>query len=79
MNAQQSDENLAADPNIQLQKALIEEYLREQGYSIEKLKDLPAETAKQLMVEASKHASLKLEEIEARAHFVKTLHDSNPT
>ncbi|MEP0805375.1 MAG: hypothetical protein HRF47_07780 [Chloroflexota bacterium] len=63
------------DPNAVLEKALIEEYLRERGYSLEKLKELPKELAEKLMKEASQYASLKLEEVEARAHFVKELHD----
>ena len=63
------------DPNAMLEKALIEEYLREKGYSHEDLKKLPPEIVEQLMKEASQYASLKLEEVEARAHFVKELHD----
>lgn len=63
------------DPNAMLEKALIEEYLREKGYSHEDLKKLPAELVEKLMKEASQYASLKLEEVEARAHFVKELHD----
>ena len=63
------------DPNAMLEKALIEEYLKEKGYSHEDLKKLPPEIVEQLMKEASQYASLKLEEVEARAHFVKELHD----
>ncbi|HXF85639.1 MAG TPA: hypothetical protein VNK49_09635 [Anaerolineales bacterium] len=65
------------DPNAVLEKALIEEYLQNQGYSLEKLKELPQELAKQLMKEASEYASLKLEEIEARARFVDEIHDTS--
>ena len=39
------------------------------------LKKLPAELVEQLMKEASQYASLKMEEVEARAHFIKELHD----
>lgn len=63
------------DRNALLEKALIEEYLREKGYSLEALKKLPADLAETLMKEASRYASLKLEEVQARAHFVKELHD----
>jgi hypothetical protein len=70
MVAKQLDE-----PRAAMEKALIEEYLLEQGYSLEKLKELPEQVAKQLMKEASKYASLKLEEIEARAHLVEEIHD----
>ncbi len=63
------------DPNALLEKTLIEEYLREKGYTLETLKKLPEEQAGQLMKEASQYASLKMEEVEARAHLVNELHD----
>ena len=64
------------DRNAFLEKSLIEEYLHEKGYSLEDLKKLPAELIEKLMKEASQYASLKLEEVEARAHFIKELHDN---
>jgi hypothetical protein len=63
------------DRNAFLEKTLIEDYLREKGYSLEALKNLPAEVAEKLLKEASQYASLKMEEVEARAHFVQELHD----
>ena len=63
------------DPNATLEKALIEEYLKTKGYSHEDLKKLPAELVEKLMKEASQYASLKMEEVEARAHLVKELHE----
>jgi hypothetical protein len=70
-------ENIDAseDRNALLEKTLIEEYLREKGYSHESLKKLPADVVEKLMKEASQYASFKMEEVEARAHFVKELHD----
>ena len=65
------------DRNTFLEKALIEEYLREKGYSMEEFKKLPAEVAEKLMKEASQYASLKMEEVQARAHFIKELHDDS--
>ena len=63
------------DRNAFLEKALIEEYLHEKGYSHEDLKKLPADLIKKLMKEASQYASLKMEEVEARARFIQELHD----
>lgn len=63
------------DHRALLEKSLIEEYLREKGYSHDDLKKLPADLVEKLMKEASQYASLKMEEVEARAHFVKELHD----
>lgn len=76
MNAQKPDPSVIEDPNALLERALIEEYLSEQGYSLEKLKELPKKVAEQLMKEATRFASLKLEEIEDRAHFIDEIHDS---
>ncbi len=63
------------DRNALLEKALIEEYLQDKGYTLEEVKKLPKEVAEKLMKEASQYASLKMEEVSARAHFVKELHD----
>jgi len=63
------------DSNALLEKALIEEYLHEKGYTMEEFKKLPVDVAEKLMKEASQYASLKMEEVEARAHFIKELHD----
>ena len=65
------------DPNALLENALIEEYLETKGYSHDDLKNLPADVVEKLMKEASQYASLKLEEVEARAHFIKELHDDS--
>lgn len=76
MTAKQTEKTEAfEDRNAFLESTLIEEYLREKGYSMEEFKKLPADVAEQLMKEASQYASLKMEEVEARAHFVKELHD----
>jgi len=64
------------DRNALLEKTLIEEYLQEKGYSLKELKKLPVEIANKLMKEASKYASLKLEEVSSRAKFIKDLHDN---
>lgn len=63
------------DRNALLERALIEEYLQEKGCSHEDLKTMPAEVVEKLMKEASQYASLKMEEVSARAHLIKELHD----
>jgi len=62
------------DPNALLENALIEEYLHEKGYSMEDFRKLPTDVVEKLMKEASQYASLRMEEVEARAHFVNELH-----
>ncbi len=63
------------DPNAVLEKALIEEYLHEHGYSLEQLKGMPKEVVEQLMKDATRYAALKMEEVKAKAHFVEEIHE----
>ena len=56
-------------PQSALERELISEYLKNKGYRLKDLKNLPQEEAKRLMKEACQYASLKLAEIEARAGF----------
>jgi hypothetical protein len=60
-----------------LEKKYIEEYLHSRGYRRKDLKKLAKEVAKQLMIEASTYASLKLVDIESRARFQKMIHGSS--
>jgi hypothetical protein len=71
-NNQQSAEDIHAF----MEKTLIEAYLKGKGYTLEDLKKLPEEAAKQLMKEASTFASSKLADVEVKARFVKELHDA---
>jgi len=75
MNRKESDRPLMEDSNVLLENAFIEEYLQSQGYSMKMLPELSKKLRKKLMTEASQYASLRLEEIEARAHFVEEIHD----
>ena len=76
MNAKPSEQaELMEDPNALLENALIKEYLKEKGYSHEDLKKLPADLIEKLMKEATQYASLKMEEVQARAHFINDLHE----
>jgi len=63
------------DRNTLLEKALIEAYLYENGYSLDALKEPSADLVEKLMNEACQYASLKMEEVTARAHFVEELRD----
>jgi hypothetical protein len=74
MGAQPSVITASEDPHAQLERAFIEEYLHERGYSLKDLHRLPEAEAHQLMAEASTYASSKLTEVESRAHFVIEVH-----
>ncbi|MBM3126209.1 MAG: hypothetical protein FJZ87_14255 [Chloroflexi bacterium] len=69
-------EGTMVDIHAFLEKTLLEAYLKGKGYSLEDLKKLPEEEARQLMKEASIYASSKLAEVEIKARFVKDLHDA---
>ncbi|HNA88895.1 MAG TPA: hypothetical protein PK414_08230, partial [Anaerolineales bacterium] len=58
------DTEAIEDPNAMLEKALIEEFLKQKGYTHDDLKKLPADLVEKLMKEASQYASLKMEEVE---------------
>jgi hypothetical protein len=64
---------MSKGPQSTLERSLILEYLQSKGYEYEDLKKLPKETAKVLMKEACMYASLKLAEVESRAHFRKEI------
>jgi hypothetical protein len=67
---------LTEDMHAGLERSLIEGYLKDKGYTLEKLKQLPEAEFKQFMKEASTYASGKLAELEERAHFLQELHDA---
>jgi hypothetical protein len=54
----------------------IEAYLQSKGVTLHSVHDLP--NAKQLMVDASAYASVKLAEVQSRASFMEEIHDTSP-
>ena len=71
---QEVDRRLSDGPQSTLEKMLIEAFLEGKGYSLEALKQLPAEIAHQLMREACSYASMKLAEVESKAQFRQEIH-----
>lgn len=66
---------LGRETRALLEKGLIDEYLKNKGYSREGLKKLPEDEARRLMTEASIYASGKLAEIETKARYKQDLKD----
>lgn len=62
------------DPEAKLATVYIDEYLRSKGQSLESICNLPKEQAKQLMIEASTYAAIKLAEVDTKAHMIKEIH-----
>jgi hypothetical protein len=62
------------DHEAKLERALVDEFLRQSGHRREDLAVMPPEQAAQLLRNARVHAAEKLAEIGARAHYVKEIH-----
>ena len=56
-----------------LECAFLDEFLSARGYTFQSIKQLAKARREALLREAAEYATLKLAEIEARAHFVKDL------
>jgi hypothetical protein len=57
-----------------LEQAYILEYLHSQGLTLEQVRAMPKEQAKEIMRTASLYASTQMSVVEARAHLVEELH-----
>lgn len=73
-NSQPLSETNPGGPQSALEHKFIEEYLERRGYSFTTVSALPANEARALMKEACSYASLKLAEIESRAHMRASIH-----
>jgi hypothetical protein len=60
-----------------LEKRFICDYLQSKGYQWSDLNGLSKEEAKKLMTRACLYASLKLAEVESRAHFSEKIHGTS--
>jgi hypothetical protein len=65
------------DKQAELARSFIEERLHSQGYSLKDICQLPEEEAKRIMIDASIYASVKLTEVEDKAHFVRSIHGAS--
>ena len=67
------DEWRSTDTHGPLECALIDEFLAGRGHTLRSVDKLPPEERRELMRRAASYATLRLAEIEARAHFVEDL------
>jgi hypothetical protein len=63
-----------ADQAGPLEQRLIDEYLESRGQTRRSVRELPEREALRLLRGASDYASLRLAEIDARAHYVDAIH-----
>jgi len=74
LSSETKNEFIPNDPQSVMEKALLEAYLKQQGYQLADLAGLPEAQAKALMTAASQYASLRLAQVESTAHFREKLH-----
>jgi len=63
-------------PDPGLEQKFILDFLKEKGLTLKDLKALPPEEARRLRIEASRYATARLAELEARARFIHTIHNA---
>lgn len=61
------------DPHADLERTLIDEYLRARGQDPDALRAREDRDAYRLLADASTHAASKLAELEARAHYIQEI------
>ena len=61
------------EPYAMLERALIDEYLAKRGYTLRSVDRLPSADREALLRGAAAFATLKLAEIESRAHLVNEI------
>ena len=66
-------ERTVDDLHAGLERALMEEYLASCGHTLRSIDDLPPADREPLLRAATASATLKLAEIEARAHLIERL------
>jgi hypothetical protein len=63
----------STDPHGWLECALIDEFLSERGHTLQSVDKLAPAERRELLRRAASYATLRLAEIESRAHFVDDL------
>ena len=68
-----ADTHPMVDPEGRLERAFIDEYLRQHGHEPEDVRTMPEARAR-ILLAASIHAAGRLAELQARAHYVHDVH-----
>jgi hypothetical protein len=63
------------EPLAELERRLIDDYVRNQGLEPEVVRGRTDAAARKILADAAQHAALKLTEVESRAHYIRDLHD----
>jgi hypothetical protein len=63
-----------AEPLAELERRIIDDYLRDHGHDPVALRSSEDAHARQVLAAAATYASTRLSEVEARSHYVRELH-----
>ena len=74
MTANDTDRAPLEEPLAEIERQLIHAYIAGAGYNAGDLMNRDDAEARKLLADASRYASDKLSEIEARAHYLRALH-----
>jgi hypothetical protein len=74
MTTTDTDKPSLEEPLAQLERQLLTAYVAGAGQDLHSLLMRGDEEARKLLVEASRYASARLSEVEARSHYVRQLH-----
>ena len=74
MTPEAQTERALQDPLAELERRLIHAYLAGNGQDSHALAERTDEDARRMLAEASCYASSRLTEIEARLHYLRSLH-----
>jgi hypothetical protein len=62
------------EPLAELERRIVDEYLRDAGHDPQALRARGDAMARSLLVDAATYAATRLTEVEARSHYVRNLH-----
>jgi hypothetical protein len=62
------------EPLAELERRIIDEYIRSRGHDPAALRASPDAAARRVLVDAAVYAATRLSEVEARSHYVRELH-----
>ena len=65
------------DPQEKLEKMYLEEFLHSKGHTWTSVAALPEVERKKILTEASTYVSIKLAEMESKAHVIEELHGTH--
>jgi hypothetical protein len=74
MAADRTDIPPREEPLAELERRIIDDYIRGLGHDPDNLRASQDPAARRILIDASTYAATRLSEVEARSHYVRELH-----